>query len=132
MEIYAAFGEVTDYEIGRFLDSIDALGVMDNALIFYITGDNGPVFQGGPTGAFNEMSVFNATPEPLEIALAHLDDFGGPDPISCIRMAGRSPAPRPLRGVTRWPPTAASVSPSWFSGRRESKRRAACGHSGTT
>ncbi len=78
MEIYAAFGEVTDYEIGRFLDSIDALGVMDNTLIFYITGDNGPVFQGGPTGAFNEMSVFNATPEPLEIALAHLDDFGGP------------------------------------------------------
>ena len=78
MEIYAAFGEVTDYEIGRFLESIDALGVMDNTLIFYITGDNGPVFQGGPTGAFNEMSVFNATPEPLEIALAHLDDFGGP------------------------------------------------------
>ena len=78
MEIYAAFGEVTDHEIGRFLDSIDALGVMDNTLIFYITGDNGPVFQGGPTGAFNEMSVFNATPEPLEIALAHLDDFGGP------------------------------------------------------
>ncbi len=60
MEIYAAFGEVTDYEIGRFLDAIDGMGEMDNTLVFYITGDNGSVFQGGPTGAFNEMSVFNA------------------------------------------------------------------------
>ena len=48
MEIYAAFAEVTDYEIGRFLNSIEALGEMDNTLVFYITGDNGSVFQGGP------------------------------------------------------------------------------------
>ena len=79
MEIYAAFAEVTDYEIGRFLDEIEALGVMDNTLIFYITGDNGPVFQGGPIGAFNELSVFNGLPEPLEVALANLDKFGGPE-----------------------------------------------------
>ena len=78
MEIYAAFAEVTDYEIGRFIDEIDALGVMDNTLIFYITGDNGSVFQGGPNGAFNEFSVFNGLPEPLGIALKHLDEFGGP------------------------------------------------------
>ena len=77
MEIYAAFAEVTDYEIGRFLDEVEALGVMDNTLIFYITGDNGPVFQGGPNGAFNELSVFNGLPEPLEVALTNLDKFGG-------------------------------------------------------
>ena len=78
MEIYAAFAEVTDYEIGRFLDAIEDLGEMDNTLIFYITGDNGSVFQGGPNGAFNELSVFNGLPEPLDIALKHLDEFGGP------------------------------------------------------
>ena len=78
MEIYAAFAEVTDYEIGRFLDAIDDLGEMDNTLIFYITGDNGSVFQGGPNGAFNELSVFNGLPEPLDIGLKHLDEFGGP------------------------------------------------------
>ena len=78
MEIYAAFAEVTDYEIGRFLDSIEALGEMDNTLVFYITGDNGSVFQGGPIGAFNELSVFNGLPEPLDIALKNLDKFGGP------------------------------------------------------
>ncbi len=78
MEIYAAFGEVTDYEIGRFLDAIEDMGELDNTLIFYITGDNGSVFQGGPTGAFNEMSVFNAVPEPLEIPLKHFDEIGGP------------------------------------------------------
>ena len=78
MEIYAAFAEVTDHEIGRFIDAIDDLGEMDNTLIFYITGDNGSVFQGGPNGAFNELSVFNGLPEPLDIALKHLDEFGGP------------------------------------------------------
>ena len=35
---------------------------MDNTLIFYITGDNGSVFQGGLNGAFNELSVFNGIP----------------------------------------------------------------------
>ena len=78
MEIYAAFAEVTDYEIGRFLDAIEGLGEMDNTLVFYITGDNGSVFQGGPIGAFNELSVFNGLPEPLDIALKNLDKFGGP------------------------------------------------------
>ncbi|MFZ0917351.1 MAG: arylsulfatase [Candidatus Udaeobacter sp.] len=78
MEIYAAFAEITDHEIGRFLKEIENLGAMDNTLIFYVTGDNGSVFQGGPNGAFNEMSVFNALPEPLDIALKHLDEFGGP------------------------------------------------------
>ena len=72
MEIYAAFAEVTDYEIGRFLDEIEDLGEMDNTLIFYITGDNGSVFQGGLNGAFNELSVFNGLPEPLDIALQEL------------------------------------------------------------
>ena len=78
MEIYAAFAEVTDYEIGRFLDAIEELGQMDNTMVIYITGDNGPVFQGGPIGAFNELSVFNGLPEPLDVALANLDKFGGP------------------------------------------------------
>ena len=78
MEIYAAFGEVTDYEIGRFLDAIENMELMDNTLVFYITGDNGSVFQGGPIGAFNELSVFNGLPEPLDIALKNLDKFGGP------------------------------------------------------
>ncbi len=78
MEIYASFAEVTDHEIGRFLDAIQDLGEMDNTLIFYVTGDNGSVFQGGANGAFNEMSVFNGVPEPLEIPLKHFDEIGGP------------------------------------------------------
>ena len=79
MEIYASFAEVTDYEIGRFLGAIEELDLMDNTLVFYITGDNGSVFQGGPIGAFNELSVFNGMPEPLDVALQNLDKFGGPN-----------------------------------------------------
>ena len=51
MEIYAAFAEVTDYEIGRFLDALEDLGEMDNTLVIYITGDNDRCW-GGLIGAF--------------------------------------------------------------------------------
>ncbi len=76
VEIYAAFAEVTDYEIGRFVEAIEDLGEMDNTLIFYITGDNGPVFQGSSIDAFIEISVYGL-PEPLDVALKNLDKFGG-------------------------------------------------------
>ena len=131
MEIYAAFGEVTDYEIGRFVDSIKDLGEMDNTLIFYITGDNGSVFQGGLNGAFNVLSVFNGMPEPLDIALKHYDEIGGPNPRFCITMAGPSPAPRrwvgPPGGLLR-----GHLPTNCGPGRRASRRRAACVRSGTT
>ena len=53
---------------------------MDNTLIFYITGDNGSVFQGGLNGAFNELSVFNGLPEPLDVALQNFDRSAAPNP----------------------------------------------------
>src|SRR5690606_7325586 len=41
MELYAAFLEHTDYCIGQVVDAVEQLGVLDNTLIFLITGDNG-------------------------------------------------------------------------------------------
>jgi arylsulfatase A-like enzyme len=78
-EIFAAYAEITDYELGRVVQAIDDLGVMENTLIIYVTGDNGSSANGGPNGRFNTFYSFNQIPETLEDQLKHFDEFGGPN-----------------------------------------------------
>lgn len=79
MEVYAGFLEFTDYNVGRLLDSLKTLGILDDTLIFYIIGDNGASAEGTLNGTFNEMTNFNgaASLETPEYLNAHLDEFGG-------------------------------------------------------
>lgn len=81
MEIYAGFMEQTDHEVGRVIDAIDDLGVLDDTLIYYIIGDNGASAEGTPVGCFNEMTTLNGMPgiETTEFLLSKIDDFGTPD-----------------------------------------------------
>lgn len=79
MEIYAAFGEYADYEIGRLIQTIEDMGQMNNTLIFYIPGDNGASADGGMNGLFNEMTFFNKVDENVADILKHLDELGGPN-----------------------------------------------------
>jgi arylsulfatase len=78
MEVYAAFGEYADYEIGRLIDAIAAIGQLDNTLIFYILGDNGTSAEGGMSGMFSEMTYFNGVQETVEDMLKRYDEWGGP------------------------------------------------------
>jgi arylsulfatase len=78
MEVYAAFAEYTDHEIGRLIEALRAMGELDGTLVFYILGDNGTSAEGGMNGLFNEYTFFNQVPETLEDQLAHYDDWGGP------------------------------------------------------
>ncbi|MGE5198201.1 MAG: arylsulfatase, partial [Rhodospirillaceae bacterium] len=78
MEIYAAYGEYADTEIGRLVDAIRDLGQLDNTLVFYIVGDNGTSAEGGMNGMFNEMTYFNGVQETVADILTHYDDLGGP------------------------------------------------------
>ena len=59
MEVYAGFLEHTDHHIGRLIDTLEDLGVLDDTLIYYIIGDNGASAEGTLNGTFNEMSCFN-------------------------------------------------------------------------
>ena len=81
MEIYAGFMEQTDHEVGRMIDAIDDLGVLDDTLIYYIIGDNGASAEGTPNGCFNEMTTLNgmAGIETTEFLLSKIDDFGTPN-----------------------------------------------------
>ena len=46
MEVYAAFLEHTDHHVGRLVDALADLEVLDDTLIYYIIGDNGASAEG--------------------------------------------------------------------------------------
>jgi arylsulfatase A-like enzyme len=77
-EIFAAYAEISDHEIGRVVQAIEDMGAMDNTLIIYLTGDNGSCANGGPIGRFNSLYTYNQIPETIADQLKHIDEFGGP------------------------------------------------------
>lgn len=78
MEVFAAFAEHTDHEVGRLAGALEEIGEMDNTLFIYVFGDNGSSAEGGLTGTFNEMVVLNGLPDSVDDQMKHLDEFGGP------------------------------------------------------
>jgi arylsulfatase len=80
MEVYAGFLSYTDHHIGRLIDALAGLDVLDNTLIYLIIGDNGASAEGGINGTLNEITVAEApgmeTPEYL---LENIDKFGTPE-----------------------------------------------------
>jgi arylsulfatase A-like enzyme len=78
MEVYAAFAEHTDYEIGRLISAIEELGEMENTVIIYIAGDNGASAEGQMNGMFNEITYFNQVLETVPDMLKHYDEWGSP------------------------------------------------------
>ena len=78
-EVFAAFVEFTDHEIGRMLDAFAEVGQADNTLVFYIAGDNGTSGEGGMSGMFNEYTYFNGVQEKTVDMLKRLDQWGGPE-----------------------------------------------------
>jgi arylsulfatase len=79
MEVFAAFVEMTDHEVGRLIKAIDEVGQLDNTLVLFVYGDNGTSAEGGRNGMFNEYTYFNGVPEQVADMLKHLDQWGGPE-----------------------------------------------------
>ncbi len=48
MEVYAGFLEHTDHHVGRLIDALDDLEILDDTLVYYIIGDNGASAEGTP------------------------------------------------------------------------------------
>jgi arylsulfatase A-like enzyme len=78
MEVYAGFLEHTDHHLGRLVDALDDLGVLDDTLVYYIIGDNGASAEGTVNGTFNEMFMFNGADalETPEFVASRIDEFG--------------------------------------------------------
>lgn len=79
METYAGMAEHADAQTGRFLDTLEALGQLDNTLVFYVLGDNGASAEGGLHGTLNQVLHMNHLVDDSDRILERLDDIGGPD-----------------------------------------------------
>ena len=78
-EVFAAFLDYTDHEIGRVLKAVDDVGQTANTLVIYIAGDNGTSGEGGENGMFNEYTYFNGVKETVPDMLKVMDKWGGPE-----------------------------------------------------
>jgi arylsulfatase len=80
MEVYAGFLEHTDYHVGRLIDVLKDLDILDDTLIYVIIGDNGASAEGTPNGCFNEIPVLNGAGglETPEFMASRIEDFGSP------------------------------------------------------
>ncbi len=83
MEVFCGAVEHIDYQIGRIVDFIEQSGDLDNTLIIYIAGDNGPDPEGGLHGIMNKLTYVNGIPESLDDVAKHMDEFGGPKSFGC-------------------------------------------------
>ncbi len=77
-EVYAAFSEYTDVQMGRVIDYLEESGQLDNTLILYCA-DNGASGEGSPSGSVNENRFFNGYPDDIESNMAMIDKLGSPD-----------------------------------------------------
>ncbi len=79
MEVYAGFMEHTDHHIGRLVEALEDVGVLEDTLIYYIVGDNGASAEGTINGTFNELFINGAAAlETPGFMAAHIDEFGTP------------------------------------------------------
>jgi arylsulfatase A-like enzyme len=81
MEVYAGFLEHTDHHVGRLIDTLKDLQILDDTLIYIIIGDNGGSAEGTPNGTFNELIMINGVTgvETPEFLAARIDKFGTPE-----------------------------------------------------
>jgi arylsulfatase len=80
MEVYAGFMEHTDFQVGRLVDALEELGILEDTLVYYIVGDNGASAEGTVHGSFNEYFTLNgaSSMESVEFMASKLDEFGSP------------------------------------------------------
>jgi arylsulfatase A-like enzyme len=84
MELFAGFVEHTDTEVGRLIDGMEARGLGNNTLIFYIFGDNGSSAE-GQQGSISELLAQNNIPNTVEQQMDALDRIGGLEVLGSAR-----------------------------------------------
>ena len=77
-EAFGAFLEHTDAQIGRLVDALESLDLLDDTIVV-VLADNGASQEGGPFGVLHEMKFFNFLIETPDEAVDRIDEIGGPD-----------------------------------------------------
>ena len=116
MEIWAGFGEHTDYHAGRVVAELEKLGIKENTLVFYIMGDNGSSSEGAH-GTVSELLTQNQIPNTLDQQLETLEDIGGLDVLGTGVTDNHYNAGWAWAGSTPYKGT--KLSAAYFGGTRQ-------------
>jgi arylsulfatase A-like enzyme len=76
-EAFAAMVDHTDAQLGRLVEHLRRLDILDNTVII-VMADNGASQEGGPIGCVNTIPYENGDEVSLEDNLAMIDEIGGP------------------------------------------------------
>jgi len=89
MEVYAGFLEHTDHHVGRVIDTLKDLKILDDTLIYVIIGDNGASAEGSLNGTFNEILTANGmgSIETPEFLTERIGKFGSPESYNHYAVA---------------------------------------------
>ena len=77
-EVFAAFLDHTDDQVGRLIEFLETQDLLDDTLIVFLS-DNGASQEGGKHGTTNELAYFNLMPLQVDDMIKHLDEIGGPN-----------------------------------------------------
>ena len=136
MEVYAGFMEHTDHHVGRLIDALEDLEILDDTLIYVIVGDNGASAEGTPNGCFNELIVLNGASglETVDFMTSRIDDFGDAEGVQPLRrrLGARDGHALPVDEAGRLALGRHAKRHDRSLARAGSRRRARCGRSSTT
>src|SRR5262252_992841 len=76
MENYADFAEHVDSNVGRLVDALEELDILNNTVFLYQLGDNGMSAEGSLVGTHNSILNYNGTGPTTQEIKAHLDEIG--------------------------------------------------------
>ena len=130
MEVYAGFLEHTDAQVGRLIDELEARGIRDNTLVFYILSDNGASAE-GIDGSVAELNSQNGIPSTIAEHIAVANELGGLEAIGGPKMdnmyhsawawAGDSPFRYTKLVAADWGGTRTPMVISWPKGIKPDK-----------
>ncbi|PXW29011.1 UNVERIFIED_CONTAM: arylsulfatase A-like enzyme [Williamsia faeni] len=101
-EVYAAMVHSVDESVGRILDTVEALGELDNTIVVF-TSDNGGTAEGGAEGTRSYLSQFVHSPVPADWPrdVPHSEDLIGSPEIGPTTPGVGVRRPTPRSGSTR-------------------------------
>jgi arylsulfatase A-like enzyme len=100
-EVFAAFSEYTDVQIGRVIAYLKATGQYENTIIMY-AADNGTSGEGTPNGSVNENKFFNGYPDDLAENMKLIDELGGPNTYEHIPTGWAAALSTPFKMFKRY------------------------------
>ncbi len=95
-ETFAGFLDHTDDQIGRLINFLEQLDLLDDTMVVLVS-DNGASQEGGKNGTLNELAFFNQIPTPVEDMLDRVDEIGGPNIYNNYPLGWAQVGNTPLR-----------------------------------